>query len=78
MIEEDEDWIEHLRKTRKDFVACEQRHRRLERELNELLKRRILGPQEEMHKKILQKEKLAVKDRMNEIVRQSKFQEMTG
>jgi uncharacterized protein YdcH (DUF465 family) len=45
--------------------------------LNTLLKRRILPPDDEVRKKTLQKEKLAAKDRMNEILRQSKLAETT-
>jgi uncharacterized protein YdcH (DUF465 family) len=47
----------------------------LERELHKLLKRRILPPAEEVRKKTLQKEKLAAKDRMNEILRHSRLAE---
>lgn len=75
MLNEDKEWIEYIRKGNREFVELEQHHRRLERELNTLLKRRILPADEEVRKKTMQKEKLAAKDRMNEILRQSKLTE---
>jgi len=77
MLNEDKEWLDHVRKGNREFVELEQHHRRLERELSTLLKRRILPADEEMRKKTLQKEKLAAKDRMNEILRQSKLTETT-
>ncbi|MBI3609057.1 MAG: DUF465 domain-containing protein [Nitrospirae bacterium] len=73
MFDGGEDGIEHIRKANKEFVVLEQRHHRLELELNKLLKRRILAVDEEFRKKTLQKEKLATKDRMNDIIRQSRL-----
>lgn len=75
MLNEDKEWLDHVRKGNRELVELEQRHRQLERELNTLLKRRILPPDDEVRKKTLQKEKLAAKDRMNEILRQSKLTE---
>ncbi len=75
MLNEDKEWLDHVRKAHQEFVELEQQHRRLDRELNKLLKRRILPVDEEVRKKTLQKEKLAAKDRMNEILRQSKLTE---
>ncbi|MBI3603850.1 MAG: DUF465 domain-containing protein, partial [Nitrospirae bacterium] len=42
---------------------------RLDAELNELQKRHVLTPQEEVIKKQIQKEKLAKKDRLAELIR---------
>ncbi len=75
MFDGDGEWIEYIRKANKEFVALEQRHHRLEQELTKLLKRRILPVDEEVRKKTLQKEKLATKDRMKEILRQSRLAE---
>ena len=73
MREDDASWIEHLRKSNREFVALERRHLELERELGGLVKRRVLTPDEEIRKKNVQKEKLAMKDRMNDILRQSRL-----
>ncbi len=78
MFDGDEEWIEHVRRTNKEFAALEQRHHRLEQELTKLLKRRILPVDEEIRKKTLQKEKLATKDRMNALVRQSRLAEISS
>jgi hypothetical protein len=75
MFDENAEWMEQVRKTNREFIELEQRHHRLERELHKLLKRRILPPAEEVRKKTLQKEKLAAKDRMNEILRHSRLAE---
>ena len=72
MFDGDEEGIESIRQANKEFVALEQRHHRLDQELAKLLKRRILPVDEEIRKRTLQKEKLAAKDRMNEILRQSR------
>jgi uncharacterized protein YdcH (DUF465 family) len=61
--------IQHLRNTNQEFVALEQRHRELEEELGEFARRRILTADEEIRKKTVQKQKLLMKDRMNDIVR---------
>lgn len=68
-------WIEHIRKFNHEFVVLEEQHQRLERELQKLLKRRNLAGDDEFRKKMMQKEKLAAKDRMNEILRRSKLTE---
>jgi hypothetical protein len=45
----------------------------LERELEDLVKRRVLTAAEEIRKKNVQKEKLVMKDRMNDIVRHARL-----
>jgi uncharacterized protein YdcH (DUF465 family) len=52
-------------------VALERRHNALEHELDDLMRRRILTPDDELRKKAVQKQKLAMKDRMYEMVRRS-------
>jgi uncharacterized protein YdcH (DUF465 family) len=54
-------------------VDLERRHLELEQELGGLVKRRVLTPAEEIRKKNVQKEKLAMKDRMTDILRQSRL-----
>ena len=60
---------ELLRESSTEFRELEQTHHRLDVELAELQKRHVLTPQEELVKKQLQKEKLAKKDRMAELIR---------
>ncbi|NJL16657.1 MAG: V-type ATPase 116kDa subunit family protein [Nitrospira sp.] len=61
--------VEQLRRTNTEFRELEETHHRLDRELNELQKRHVLTPNEEIEKKRIQKEKLAMKDKLAEIVR---------
>lgn len=62
--------VERLRESNHEFRELEDAHRRLDLELEELKKRHVLTPQEEITKKELQKEKLAKKDKMAELIRQ--------
>ena len=61
---------ERLRESNHEFRELEDAHRQLDVELEELKKRHVLTPQEEIAKKQLQKEKLAKKDKMAELIRQ--------
>ncbi len=61
---------ERLRESNHAFRALEDTHHRLDAELEELKKQHVLTPQEEITKKELQKEKLAKKDKMAELIRQ--------
>ncbi len=61
--------MELLRQSNTEFRELEESHHRLDAELNELQKRHVLTPQEEVVKKQIQKEKLAKKDKMAELVR---------
>jgi len=60
---------EQLRRSNHEFRTLEETHHRLDGELNDLQKRHVLTPQEELAKKQLQKEKLAMKDKMAELIR---------
>jgi uncharacterized protein YdcH (DUF465 family) len=60
---------ERLRQSSHEFRTLEGAHHRLDLELNDLQKRHVLTPEEELSKKNLQKEKLAKKDRMAELIR---------
>jgi uncharacterized protein len=60
---------ERLRQSSTEFRELEESHHRLDLELNELQKRHVLTPAEELTKKQLQKEKLAKKDKMAELIR---------
>lgn len=60
---------EQLRRSSHEFRTIEESHHRLDGELTDLQKRHVLTPQEELVKKQLQKEKLAMKDKMAELIR---------
>ena len=61
--------VERLRQSNTEFRELEESHHRLDLELNELQKRHVLTPTEELTKKQMQKEKLAKKDKMAELIR---------
>lgn len=61
--------VERLRQTSHDFRELEESHHQLDLELTELQKRHVLTPSEELTKKQMQKEKLAKKDKMAELIR---------
>lgn len=62
--------MDQLRETSSEFRELEESHQRLDQELDQLHKRHVLTPQEELLKKQIQKEKLAKKDKMAELIRQ--------
>ncbi len=61
--------VEQLRHSNHEFRELEASHHRLDLELNELQKRHVLTPSEEIEKKRMQKEKLAKKDKLAELIR---------
>jgi uncharacterized protein YdcH (DUF465 family) len=61
---------ENLRTSNKEYRELEESHHRLDEELQQLLKRHVLTPQEEILKKQIQKEKLGKKDRMAALIRE--------
>jgi len=67
---------ERLRQSNHAFRELEESHHRLDSELNELQKRHVLTPAEELVKKRLQKEKLAKKDKLAEFIRDYREHEM--
>ncbi|MBD0316108.1 MAG: YdcH family protein [Nitrospiraceae bacterium] len=68
MVSEDR-IADQLRASNVEFRQLEESHHRLDAELSELQKRHVLTPQEEILKKQIQKEKLAMKDKMAEFIR---------
>ena len=58
-----------LRTSSLEFRQLEETHHRLDVELEELQRRHVLTPHEELLKKQMQKEKLAKKDKMAELIR---------
>ncbi|MFZ5864162.1 MAG: DUF465 domain-containing protein [Nitrospirota bacterium] len=69
MLNENVARIQHLRNTNREFVELERKHHELDRELDALLKQRILSAEDELRKKTVQKQKLAAKDRMQDLLR---------
>jgi len=61
--------VEQLRQSSTEFRELEASHHRLDFELNELQKRHVLTPSEELEKKRMQKEKLAMKDKLAGLIR---------
>jgi len=61
--------IEQLRQSNTEFRELEASHHRLDVELNELQRRHVLTPSEEVEKKRIQKEKLVKKDKLAEFIR---------
>ncbi len=61
--------VERLRQSNTEFRELEASHHRLDEELAELQKRHVLTPAEELTKRQLQKEKLAKKDKMADMIR---------
>jgi uncharacterized protein YdcH (DUF465 family) len=61
--------VERLRQSNSEFRELEVSHQRLDIELNELQKRHVLTPAEELEKKRIQKEKLVKKDKLAELIR---------
>ena len=68
MEEKDEQLIQSLLDREPDLRRYYEEHVDLERQLGALQQRPYLSPEEELHKKRLQKLKLAGKDRMMEIL----------
>ena len=66
----DEQIAEGLRTSNEEYQELEESHHRLDAELQQLLKRHVLTPQEEILKKHIQKEKLGKKDRMAALIRE--------
>lgn len=71
MAEMDGQFIEQLRRENREFRLLESRHRKLDEELNQLVRHHVLTPDEELKKKTLQKEKLVAKDRMARLIHDS-------
>lgn len=62
-------------KIREEYRELERHHKKLERNLSKLTKRRTLTAEEALAKKEMQKEKLLIKDKMAAILRLSGSQD---
>lgn len=64
------DIISMLRIENDEFRKIEEEHRKLDKDLDEMNKKRYLMPDEEVEKKRMQKQKLQYKDRMAQLIRE--------
>lgn len=62
--------INALRSENEEFRRIEEEHRKLDKNLEEIIKKRYLTPDEEVEKKKMQKQKLQYKDRLAEFIRE--------
>ncbi len=62
--------INMLRRENDEFRKVEEEHRRLDKDLDEMNRKKYLTPDEEMEKKNMQKQKLQYKDRMAQLIRE--------
>jgi len=62
--------INILRVKSEEFRKIEEEHRKLDKDLDEMIKKKYLTPDEEVEKKRMQKQKLQYKDRMAEQIRE--------
>lgn len=69
-MEKEEKIIEELREKNRHFRHLEKLHGELDQSLQQMGRRRVLTPQEEIQKKEFQKKKLAAKDEMVQMIRQ--------
>ena len=70
--------IQQLRRSHHEFHQLEEQHQHLEERLAELIRRKVLTPQEEIEEKRLRIEKLQKKDRMTQIIREHEAEKETG
>ena len=64
------DIISMLRIESDEFRKIEEDHRQLDKDLDEMNKKKYLTPDEEVEKKRMQKQKLQYKDRMAQLIRE--------
>lgn len=68
----DEEIVELLKRENEEFRRLYQDHRDLDNQITELSRKHYLTPEEEVEEKRIKKEKLLLKDRIAEMVRQYK------
>jgi uncharacterized protein YdcH (DUF465 family) len=68
MITRDDELIEKLSKENEEFLKAKQAHAELAKQLDEMEKKPVITPQDEVEIKILKKKKLAFKDQMEKIL----------
>ncbi len=70
MVIKEEELIERLMRENEEFSKAKQIHAQLANQLEQLEKKPILTPQDEIEIKILKKKKLAAKDQVEKILMQ--------
>lgn len=75
MIEKHSALIERLRRENDEFLICEEKHKKLEKEIRSFNRKHVLTPEEEVLRKNLQKEKLIAKDKIEEILKKEEGKE---
>ena len=68
----EEETMTILRNENEEYKKLEEDHRKLDQVLDTMHKKKYLTPDEEVEKKKIQKQKLHCKDRMAQILRDSK------
>jgi hypothetical protein len=68
----DAEVIEKLRKENEEFKKLEEDHRKLDEYLDDMSKKKYLTAEEAMEKKKLQKKKLHYKDRLAQLIKESR------
>ncbi len=63
------DVISALRSENEEYQKLEEEHKKLEQSLEEVNKKKYLTPEDELEKKNIQKQKLHIKDRMAQLVK---------
>lgn len=72
-MEEKEELIEQAKRGNEEFKRLEKEHREIDQEIElKFGAKKYLTPEEEVEKKTLQKQKLAKKDRMRQILAEYK------
>ncbi len=66
------DVINALKNENEEYARIEEEHKKLGQTLDEILKKKYLSADEEVEKKTMQKQKLQLKDRMAQLVREYK------
>ena len=70
----DSEIVNSLRDANEEFRKIEEEHRKLDKALDEINKKRYLTADEELEKKKMQKQKLQYKDRLAQLIREYKHQ----
>ncbi len=66
------DVINALKNDNEEYAKIEEEHKQLGQTLDEILKKKYLSADEEVEKKTIQKQKLQLKDRMAQLIREYK------
>lgn len=68
----------HLMETDKEFFRLALEHQGYERQLEELVRRVYLNPEEKLRESVIKKKKLALKDQMQAIIHRHRMEAQAG